>query len=216
VFSVFLGLLAKVPSKQGIPYPLFALSGMVMWLYFSQALARTAESTVAGSELISKVYFPRLVIPIAAVFPPVLELGIAFVVLLGAMVVYGHPPRMSILLLPLPVLLALAAALGSGLWLAALHVRYRDVALVVPFLLQVGLFLTPIVYPLSIVPQHLQWLYALNPLVGVLEVYRWCLFPNLGAPAWWIVAIPIGLSAALIVSGALYFARAERAFADVI
>ncbi len=216
VFSVFLGLLAHVPSRYGIPYPLYAVSGMVMWLYFTQALLRTSDSTVRSAELISKVYFPRMVIPLAAVIPPLIEFGIAFIVVIAAMFVYGHPPQWQILLVPAPVLLALATALGCGLWLSALHVRYRDVALVVPFIVQVGLFVTPIVYPLSIIPHNLQPLYALNPMVGVLEAYRWCLFPGNGGPAWYIVAIPIVESILLILTGALYFARSEREFADVI
>ena len=216
VFSVFLGLLAHVPSRVGIEYPLFALSGMVMWLYFTQAVQRTSNSTVDSSELISKVYFPRMVIPLAAVVPPLIEFGIAFLVVIAAMLAYGHPPQWEILIIPVPVLMAVATALGFGLWLSALHVRYRDVALVVPFLIQVGLFVTPIVYPLSIIPQHLQWVYALNPVVGVLEVYRWCLFPAVGGPAWYVVMVPIVASITLIISGAAYFAHAEREFADVI
>lgn len=216
VFSVFLGLLAHVPSRAGIPYPLFALSGMVMWLYFTAALSRVSDSTVSSAELITKVYFPRMVIPLAAVVPPLIEFALAFVVVLGAMILYGHPPQLEILLVPAPVLLALATALGSGLWLSALHVRYRDVRLVVPFLVQVGLFVTPIVYPLSTIPRHLQPLYALNPVVGVLEIYRWCLFPGGGSPAWYVVAIPILASVVLIGTGVLYFVRAEREFADLI
>lgn len=216
VFSVFLGLLAHVPSRVGIQYPLFALSGMVMWLYFTQAVSRTSSSTVDSAELISKVYFPRMVIPIAAVVPPLIEFAIAFVVVIGAMLAYGHVPQWEILLIPFPVLLAMAVALGFGLWLSALHVRFRDVALVVPFMIQVGLFITPIVYPLAIIPHHLQWLYALNPVVGVLEIYRWCLFPANGGPAWYVVAVPIVASIMLIISGSIYFAHAEREFADVI
>lgn len=216
VFSVFLGLLAHVPSRSGIQYPLFALSGMVMWLYFTQALGRTSDSTVSSAELIAKVYFPRMVIPLAAVAPPLIEFAIAFVVVLVAMVIYGHPPHWEILLVPGTMILALATALGCGLWLSALAVRYRDVSLVVPFVIQVGLFVTPIVYPLSIIPHHLQVFYAFNPMVGVLETYRWCLFPELGGPAWYVVVIPILASVILIVTGALYFARSERGFADVI
>lgn len=216
VFSVFLGLLAHVPSRAGVQYPLFALSGMVMWLYFTQALTKTSNSTVGSAELISKVYFPRLVIPLAAVAPPLVEFAIAFLVVIGAMLIYGHPPQWEVLLVPLPVVFALANALGFGLWLSALHVRFRDIALVVPFVVQVGLFVTPIVYPFSIVPHYLQWLYALNPMVGVLETYRWCLFPGHGGDAWYVLAVPIATSVLLIVTGSIYFVHAEREFADVI
>jgi lipopolysaccharide transport system permease protein len=216
VFSVFLGLLAHVPSRSGIPYPLYALSGMVMWLYLTNALQRTSTSTVGSANMISKVYLPRMIIPLAAVVAPLLEFGLGFVVVLGAMLVYGHPPHWEIVFTPLPVLLALATTMGAGLWLSALNVRYRDVGLVVPFLVQIGLFVTPIVYPLSIIPHGLQPLYALNPAVGVLETYRWCLYPGHGFPAWYVVTIPVLASIVLIVTGALYFARAERGFADVI
>jgi lipopolysaccharide transport system permease protein len=216
VFSVFLGVLAHVPSRSGIQYPLFALSGMVMWIYFTQALGRTSDSTVSSADLIAKVYFPRMVIPLAAVAPPLVEFAIAFVVVLAAMVIYGHPPHWEILLVPGPMLLALATALGCGLWLSALAVRFRDVSLLVPFVIQVGLFVTPIVYPLSIIPHHLQVFYALNPMVGVLETYRWCLFPGHGGDPWYVLAVPVFASVVLIVTGAFYFARSERGFADVI
>jgi lipopolysaccharide transport system permease protein len=215
VFSVFLGALAKVPSEEGVPYPVFALSGLVMWLFFSTAVSRAADSTVASSELISKVYFPRIVIPVAAILAPTVDFLFAFVVLIGAVLVYGMPIEPEILLVPLLIPMALAVALGAGLWLSALHVKYRDVNILVPFLVQVGMFVTPVLYPFSLVPDRLQPLYALNPLVGIIESFRWMLFPELGFPGW-IILVPLGTGVVLLVFGALYFHRAEQTFADVI
>jgi lipopolysaccharide transport system permease protein len=215
VFSVFLGKLAKVPSQGDIPYPVYAFSGMVMWLYLSSALSRCSESTVASGPLISKVYFPRLLIPIAAVIPPAVDFVVAFVVLLAVMLAYGEIPAVQTLMVPAALFLAMATSLAFGLWFSAVAVRFRDVHHLVPFLLTVALFCTPIVYPFSLVPENLQPLYALNPAVGVIEIYRWMLFGEMSAPAW-IVLIPVTASVSLLVTGALWFSRAERAFADLL
>ncbi len=215
VFSVFLGSLAKVPSQEGIPYPVFALSGMVMWLYFANSISLASSSTVANAELISKVYFPRIIIPFAAALQPVLDFGLGMIVVLAAMLIYGVTPAPQIVLVPLLVPIALAVALGLGLWLSALHVRYRDVQVIVPFAIQVGLFVTPIIYPFDLVPANLQPIYALNPMVGVLELYRWMLFADASWPGA-IVAIPLVAGAVLLFTGARFFQRAERSFADVI
>jgi lipopolysaccharide transport system permease protein len=215
VFSVFLGLLAKVPSDHGVPYPVFALAGLVLWMFFAQALARTSDSAVVSGPLISKVWFPRIVIPVAAALPPTLDFVIAVFVVIGSMLIYGVAPSPFLFLVPLIVPLALVTVLGFGIWLAALNVRYRDVNVAVPFLLQVGLFVTPIVYPFSIVPESAQPFYALNPMVGVLELYRWTLFDAAPFPEL-IVLLPLAIIPVLLVAGSLYFARAEGDFADVI
>ena len=215
VFSVFLGNLANVPSGNGVPYPVFALSGMVMWLFFANAMSLASQSTVANAQLISKVYFPRVIIPIAAVIQPAFDFLLALLVVFAALAVYGVDIGPQILLLPLLMPLALAVALGLGLWLSALHVKYRDVQVLVPFFVQVGLFITPILYPFHLVPQNLQPLYALNPMVGVLELYRWMLFDGSDWPGA-IVLIPVAAAIVLLVSGALFFQRAERTFADMI
>ena len=173
VFSVFLGALADIPSKSGVPYPVFALTGMVLWLYFANAMSAASASTVASAALISKVYFPRIIIPIAAVLQPTVDFGIALVVAFAAMAVYGVEPGVQILLLPLLIPLALGVALGLGLWFSALNVKYRDFGVLVPNVVMVGLFITPIMYPFSLVPEELQPFYALNPMVGVLEAFRW-------------------------------------------
>jgi lipopolysaccharide transport system permease protein len=215
VFSVFLGLLAKVPSAEGIPYPVFAVSGMVMWLFFSNAMSRASESTMASSVLISRVYFPRVIIPLAAVIPPLVDFAVGFVVVLGAMFIYGTDPSLRVVLLPVVVFVALTTAFGIGLWLSALHVRYRDVQHILPFLILVGLFISPITYPFSLVPADLQPVYALNPLVGVLEGYRWILFADYPFPGG-VLAIPLVASIVLLITGALFFERMETTFADVI
>ena len=215
VFSVFLGALADVPSRSGVPYAIYAYSGMLMWLNFSKALQACADSTVSSSELLSKVWFPRLVIPLASVLPPLVDFAVGFVVLLIALPISGVGLGPGVLLVPFAALLATAVALAGGLWFAAWHVRYRDIQHLVPFLLLVGLFVTPIIYPFSLVPDYAQPFYALNPMVGVLELYRWMLFGDLAAP-WYALLVPIVVSAVALVGGALYFRAAEQTFADVI
>lgn len=215
VFTVFLGILVKVPSQGDLPYPLYAFSGFVMWLYFAGSLMKASDSTVNASDLISKVYFPRIILPLVALAVPTVDFVISFIVLLVVMVVYGYVPGPEIVVLPVALALAVGTALGLGLWFSALNVRYRDVRFIVPFLTLVGMFITPIVYPFDLVPTDLQPLYAVNPMVGVLELYRWALFGEMST-YWWLIGIPIVTSFVLIVTGALYFRRAERDFADLI
>jgi lipopolysaccharide transport system permease protein len=215
VFSVFLGLLADVPSQSGIPYPLFALVGLTMWLFFAKALQTSADSMVASAGLITKIYFPRILIPLSALISAALDFLVAFVVVLVALFVYGQPPGPEILAVPLVLLLAMVVALGGGLWFAALHVRYRDIQHLLAFLLLAGMFITPIVYPFELVPDNLQALYALNPVVGVLELFRWALFGSMTAPVG-VLAITVVTGLILLITGALYFRSAERTFADVI
>jgi len=215
VFSVFLGHYAQVPSGAGVPYPVFALAGMVMWLYFSQAMQFASDSTVASRELIGKVWFPRMIIPIAAVLPPAIDFLPAFAIAMIVQLAYGVAPPVQILLVPVLAVLTLAVALGIGLWLSALNVRYRDIRLAVPFLIMVGLFVTPIVYPFDSVPESVQPIYAINPMVGVLETFRWMLFPAAEWPGA-LILIPLGAALLLVITGAWFFARSERSFADVI
>jgi lipopolysaccharide transport system permease protein len=215
VFSVFLGLLAKVPSDHGVPYPVFALAGLVLWMFFAEALARASNSAVVSGPLISKVWFPRIVIPVAAALPPTLDFIIAALVVIVGMLIYSVSPSPALLLLPLIVPLVLVTALGFGIWLAALNVRYRDVNVAVPFLLQVGLFVTPIIYPFALVPEAAKPFYALNPMVGVLELYRWMLFADAPFPGL-VVLLPVIVVPVAVVAGSLYFALAEGDFADVI
>ncbi len=215
VFALFLGQYANIPSAPGIPYAVFAVSGMVMWLFFAGAISSASESTVGSSELISRVYFPRVIIPLASVIPPLVDFAVAFVVVIGAMLVYGVEPSIRIVLLPVDVLLALLVAVGAGLWLSALHVRYRDVQHVVPFALLLGLFITPITYPFDVVPEAVKPFYSLNPAVGVLEGFRWVLFSGYGFPGL-VLIVPVVVGAILLVTGGLFFRRMETSFADVI
>jgi lipopolysaccharide transport system permease protein len=215
VFSLFLGQYANVPSAPGIPYPVYAVSGMVMWLFIAGALSGVSSSTIASSNLISRVYFPRLIIPLAAVIPHLVDFAIAFVVVIGAMLVYGTAPSPLVVLLPVVTLVALATVVGMGLWLSALHVRYRDVSQAVPFALLLGFFISPIMYPVTLIPAAVKPFYALNPTVGVLEGYRWTLFSGYDFPGA-VLLIPLAASIVLLISGLLYFERMETSFADVI
>jgi lipopolysaccharide transport system permease protein len=215
VFSVFLGLLAKVPSTHGIPYAVFALSGVSMWTFVSKALDRSADSTVASAEMLSKIYFPRVLIPLSAVLAATVDFLIAIVVVLIALVIYGRTPGPEVLALPAVVLLAVVVTLGFGLWFSALNVRYRDVKHLLAFLLLAGMFVTPVVYPFALVPEYLRPLYALNPMVGVLEFWRWALFGFVTASPI-VLAIPVVTGTLAVVTGTLYFRSAERTFADVI
>lgn len=214
VFSVFFGRLAGLPSD-GLPYPLFTYAGLLPWQLFAFALTESSNSLVNNQRLIAKIYFPRLVVPLAAALPGVVDFVIAFMVLLGMMLFYGTPLTWRIFTLPLLILLALVSALALGLWLAALNVRYRDVRYVIPFLVQLGFFLTPIAYSSNLVPASLQPLYALNPMVGVVAGFRWALL-GADAPASGLIAVSTLAALFLLAGGLLFFRRMEDTFADLL
>jgi lipopolysaccharide transport system permease protein len=220
VFTLFFGGLAKVGSD-GLPYPLFSFAGLLPWTFFAQGLTQSAASLVGSSNLLRKVYFPRLVIPISSVLGGLVDLSIAFVVLVGLMAYYRVWPSASLLFLPPLLLLAVGATLGAGMWLAALNVEYRDVRYVVPFFVQLWLFVTPVIYPASRVAAKLQdlgipvWIYGINPMVSVVEGFRWALLgTGTLRPSW--LAAGVAVTAVLLVSGAFYLRRMERTFADVV
>lgn len=215
VFSLFLGGVAKVPSGDDVPYPVFAITGLTLWVAFTMVLTRASISVVESINLVSKVYFPRILIPTAASVAPIVDFVIAFMVALVVTLVYGEPLSPRVLLVPFAVALIVALALGAGLWASALNVRYHDVTVLVPFIVQVGLFVTPIIYPAKLVPSNFQALYALNPLVGVFEAYRWMLFPGAQAPGL-ALAYSTGMATLLLLTGAAYFQRAQAGFADYI
>ena len=215
IFAVFLSLLNSRVAPSGVPTAVFALTGMTMWLFFSTAMMRCTESTVSNVELISKVYFPRLAIPIAALAQSAFDFVVSFVVLVGVLLCFGVVPPLHVLALPAIFAIALGLALGIGLWLSALVVRYRDVKLLIPFMIQTLIFISPVLYSLEIVPDRYQALYALNPLVGVLEGFRWCLLPGAPVPGL-VLLVPAATGLLLIVGGLLYFQRAESTFADYI
>lgn len=214
VFSLFFGRLAKVPSD-GVPYPLFSFAALVPWTFFANGLTQSANSVVASQQLVTKVYFPRLAIPIATVLSGAIDFVLAFVVLLAFMAAYRVVPTANALwTLPL-LLLAFVASLGVGLWLAALNVQYRDVRYAVPFLTQLWLFATPIAYPSSLLAEPWRTLYGLNPMVGVVEGYRWALLGT-GAPPGHMLLASCAAALAVLIGGIIYFRRMERTFADVI
>jgi lipopolysaccharide transport system permease protein len=215
VFSIFFGRLGRMPSD-GVPYPLFAFAALVPWTFFATGLTQSANSLVASGHLITKVYFPRLLVPMARVLSGVPDLALSFLVLVAMIAWYGLLQiRLSLLCLLPFALLAFTAALGVGLWLAALNVRYRDVQHAVPFLVQIWLFATPIAYPSSLLPEPWRTVYGLNPMVGVVEGFRWALLATGSAPGF-ILAASVFATLTLLVSGAYFFRRIERTFADVI
>jgi lipopolysaccharide transport system permease protein len=214
LFSLFFGWLGKIPSD-GIPYPIFSYAALLPWHYFAAALAGSSDSLVGNANLLSKVYFPRLIIPIASILPPIVDFMIAFTVLLGMMFFYGIVPTWNIVWLPFFLLLALVTALGAGLWLSALNVQYRDIRYTIPFITQFWLFASPVVYPSSIIPEQWRPLYGLNPMAGVIEGFRWALLGSESGPGL-LILVSVFVALALMVSGAFYFRRMEKSFADVV
>lgn len=214
VFSLFFGGLAGVPSD-GIPYPLFSFAALVPWTFFAQGLLQSANSLVTNQNLITKVWFPRLAIPVSTVLAGAVDFALAFLVLLGLMLYYGITPTVQVVWLPLLLLLALISSLGVGLWLSALNVQFRDVRYLVPFITQLWLFATPIAYPGSLLEEPWRTLYGINPMAGVVEGFRWALLGTDTAPGP-MLAVSTAVALALLASGAFYFRRTERTFADVV
>ena len=214
VFSVFFGRLAKVPSD-GFPYPLFTFCGLLPWQLFAHALTESSNSLVANERLITKVYFPRLVIPLSAVLTGLVDFIFAFLVLLGMMIHYGVMATSVLWTLPLFILLAVATALGVGLWLSALNVQYRDVRYTIPLITQCWLFLSPVAYPSSIVPEPWRLLYGVNPMAGVVEGFRWALLGKADPPGT-MLAVSVMVTVLLLISGLFYFRRMEKSFADMV
>jgi lipopolysaccharide transport system permease protein len=216
VFTLFFGRLGGFEAKTpGVPYPVFVFCALLPWQLFSFALTQSSNSVVAEQRLLTKVYFPRLIIPLTPVLSALVDFGIGLVLLLGLMLLYGVVPTAAVLLLPLFILFAVMAAMAVGLWLSALNAIYRDVRYTIPFLTQFWLFATPIAYPLSIVPEKWQGIYGLNPMVGVVEGFRWALL-GLGQPPWEVLGVSAVVVAVLLVGGLFFFRRMERIFADVV
>jgi lipopolysaccharide transport system permease protein len=214
VFSLFFGKLAKMPSD-GIPYPIFSFAALVPWTFFAAGLTQSSNSLVGSSNLITKVYFPRLVIPLATVLSGVVDFGLALAVLVGMMAYYRITPSMHIFFLPLFVLLALVLSLGVGLWLSSLNVKYRDVRYIVPFITQFWLFATPIAYPSSLLSEPWRTVYGLNPMVGVVEGFRWSLLgTKMSVGPMILVSALVALL--ILILGAFYFRRMEKTFADIV
>lgn len=214
VFTVIFGTVAKLPSD-GIPYPLFSFAAMMPWLYFSQALASATNSLVGGSALVTKVYFPRLILPFSSVISGLVDFAIQLALLLPLMYWYGVAPTWTILLVPLFVLQCMIVAMAAGLWLTALNVKYRDFGHLVPFVTQIWMYLSPIVYSSSLIPERWRPVYSLNPLVGVIDGFRWAMLGQ-GQPDWTMLAVSFSVVMAMFISGLYYFRRVEQTFADII
>ena len=214
IFTVIFGHFAQIPSD-GLPYPIFAYTALLPWTYFASALSRSSSSVVAEAHLISKVYFPRAVLPLAGTVSGIIDFAVAFPLLLGMMIWYGIMPAWGLLALPLFLLLALATALAVGLWCSALNVRYRDVGYTIPFLTQCWMYASPVAYPVSLVPENWRFVYSLNPMAGVVEGFRWALLGKQG-PDFGVMAVSAVVVAVLLVSGLVFFKQMERTFVDVV
>jgi lipopolysaccharide transport system permease protein len=213
VFSLFFGRLAQVPSD-GIPYPLFSFAALLPWTLFAEGLTRSSTSMVNNANIMTKVYFPRLIMPISGILSPLVDFIIAFVILLLMMAYYGFVPTIAIVLLPFFILLALMTSLSVGLWFSALNVKYRDFQYTIPFIIQIWLFASPVVYPVSMLPPSWQYIYALNPMVGVIEGFRWALLGT--KPPDFLILVSAVVVVLLLVGGLFYFKRMEQYFADVV
>jgi lipopolysaccharide transport system permease protein len=215
VFSILFGKLTKVPSE-GIPYPIFVYAGLLPWNYFSSALSSSGNSLVASSNLITKVYFPRLIIPASASLSALLDFLIASIILVGMMFFYHFTPdSLGIVMIPVLVFLTFIVAVGCGLWLSALNVEYRDFQYVIPFLVQIWMFVTPVIYPVTLFPEKYRWILSLNPMGGIIEAFR---ASTLGHQPinWELLAISSAVAVLVFITGLLYFRKVERSFADVI
>jgi lipopolysaccharide transport system permease protein len=214
IFTVIFGHFAKIPSD-GVPYPIFAFCGLLPWTYFATALNRCMVSVVADAQLVSKVFFPRLILPMAGTISGVIDFLISLALFLGLMVWYGFVVTWWLLILPLFLMLALLTALGVGLWVSALNVRYRDIGYVVPFITQVWMFASPVIYPVSMIPEKYHSLYSLNPMVGVIEGFRWALLGT-ATPDFSAMAVSVVVVVSVFAGGLVFFRRMERTFADVV
>lgn len=214
VFSLFFGKLAKIPSH-GLPYPVFYYSALLPWMYFAGALQNATNTIIEHQRVITKVYFPRIILPLAAVLSGLVDFGIAFLILIGIMLFYGIIPTLAVLWLPFLMLLAVMTAFGVGLWLSALNAIYRDVRYAVPFLIQFWMFASPVAYPSSLVPERWQWLYGLNPMAGVIEGFRWALTGQ-GQPPQSLFAVSVLAVFLVLLGGLIYFRRIEGTIADLV
>lgn len=215
IFTVVFGNLAKLPSE-GVPYPILVFSAMLPWQFFANALSECSNSLITNSNLISKVYFPRLIVPISAIVVSFVDFMISGIILLGLMAWYNYVPSWRILMLPVFVAIAFAASIGAGLWLASLNVKYRDFRFIVPFIVQFGLYISPVGFSSSIVPEQYRLLYSLNPMVGVIDGFRWSILGGESRIYWPGFSLSLGLVLLILITGIIYFRKMEKTFADVI
>ena len=215
IFSVIFGHLAGIDPGLGVPYPLFVFAGLLPWAYFASSLSLSSSSLTGNSSLVTKVYFPRLVIPLASIVSPLIDFLMAFIILVALFAWYGRVPNWHTIAIPAFLFLALLTSLGVGLWLSCLNVRYRDVPYAIPFLTQLWLYATPVIYPVTIIPGDWRWVIAINPMTGVIEAFRWAVL-GVGVPRYSVFFVGLGVGLCLTASGLWYFRRTERHFADVI
>jgi lipopolysaccharide transport system permease protein len=215
VFTIFFGELAKIPSD-GIPYPIFSYTGLLPWGFFAAALDVSARSMLQSGSMVSKIYFPRIIVPLSSVFANLVDFLIAFVILIGMMIYYQIVPTINTLWLPVFILLAMITAIGVGLWFSALLVMYRDVNYMLPFVSEIWKFISPVVYSATLIPEKWQWLYSINPMAGVVSGFRWALLGQPETISFGSLAISGGISLVVFISGLYFFRRMERIFADMI
>ena len=215
VFTIFFGNLAKMPSD-GMPYPIWSYTGLLPWEFFAAALSVSARSMLTSGSMVSKIYFPRIIVPLSSVFANLVDFLIAFVILIGMMFFYKITPTINMVWLPAFMLLAVITALGVGLWFSALLVMYRDINYMLPFITQLWMFVSPVVYASSSVPEQWRVLYSLNPMAGVVEGFRWALLGTQQSISPLMIAISAGIALTLFISGLFFFRRMERVFADMI
>lgn len=213
VFTLFFGKFIKVP-REGISYPLFSYAALLPWMLFSESISRSTNSMTQDANLIQKVYFPRLIMPISGILSPLVDFAFSFLVFIGLMFFFGFTPTLRILWLPVFLFLTLITSLAVGLWLSAINVQYRDVRYTIPFLIQLWFFASPVVYSSTSLPKSWQWIYALNPMVGVIEGFRWALLGT--EPPRYLMLVSIIIILVILVTGAFYFRRMEKFFADVV
>ena len=214
IFTAIFGIMAKIPSDE-VWYPVFSLTALLPWTYFSQAVTRASESVVTNAKIVSKIYFPRLWLPLAMVVSPLIDFALSMVLLFGLLIYAGIPFSWKVVTLPVFILLAMLTALGLSLFTSAMNAKYRDVGHAIPFVMQIWMYLTPIVYPVSLVPEQWRWLYGLNPMAGVIEGFRWALLGRT-APDLVVMAESIIVLSILLIMGLVYFRQMERQFADII
>ena len=213
IFTIIFGGFAQIPSE-GIPYPLFSFAALLPWMLFSEGLTRSTMSMVANANIMTKVYFPRLIMPISGILSPLVDFAVSMSILVLMMAYYGYVPTFNVIFLPLFILLALATSLSTGLWLSALNVKYRDFQYTVPFIIQLWMYASPVVYPASMIPESIRAFYYLNPMAGVIEGFRWALLGTEIPGA--MIFVSVGAVAALLVSGMFFFRRMEQYYADIV
>lgn len=213
VFSIFFGGLAHIPSE-GLPYPLFNLAGLLPWTLFAEGLTRSTTSMVTNANILTKVYFPRLIMPLSGVLSPLVDFAAAFSILVVMMAVYGFMPGWNLIFLPVFIIFAVITSLAVGLWLSALNVQYRDFQYTLPFIIQFWLFASPVVYPSTLLPESIRWLYGLNPMAGVIEGFRWALLGTTPPDA--LIGVSVAMVIVLLFGGFFYFRKMEQYFADIV